>query len=747
MQQKVKYVCMKKYYLSFGFLLSMLNTLHSQTYPGYRTGNYTGVNGVVFNPANIADNRFVWDVNVIAINGFAGTDQSGLRFKDITRSFNADSLKSRLLSGNDHLKSLSYADVLGPSVMFSLTPKTAIALTTRSRVFANGRDINGNLVNAIIDGGTTTTGLPFTLNNNMLVHATGWTELGGSVGQVLSNKGSRNFFKAGISLKYLAGTADSYLSTNGFTGTVIGGGNNSLTATTGTISINTTEANFNDYKFKDFFKFNGHGIGGDIGFIYEFRPQADYSMYTTDRFANKYKLKIAASLLDVGRIKFNRSSNQSANYTVNIPAGQTFELNRFADRSINDYKAILDESAYFTGTPVSNSYKVSLPATIHTEVDYMVAGGFAVNAAARFAINREDALAQYFYDAYSVTPRWENSMFSVQLPLSYNDLTQFNAGIAFRVGPFFIGSGSVLSALVHDSRQADLHVGVHFGMQYKKKVKPDADKDGVYDDVDKCPNVAGLARYNGCPIPDTDGDGINDEMDSCKTVAGVQRYNGCPIPDTDGDGVNDEEDSCKDVAGLKKFNGCPDTDGDGIMDKDDKCPTVAGSEKYAGCPVPDTDKDGIPDDVDLCPNDPGPASSKGCPVEKVVVQITADFKNIEFDFGKATIRHESDTILAKAARTMMEQIGNSNFYIDGYTDNKGSAAFNKKLSKARAQAVANMLIANGVDKSRIIVRGFGKDNPICDNKTEEGRQCNRRVEVVIRNVNQKEEKRGIKIKP
>jgi outer membrane protein OmpA-like peptidoglycan-associated protein len=69
----------------------------------------------------------------------------------------------------------------------------------------------------------------------------------------------------------------------------------------------------------------------------------------------------------------------------------------------------------------------------------------------------------------------------------------------------------------------------------------------------------------------------------------------------------------------------------------------------------------VPDDEDLCPNDPGPASSKGCPVEKVVVQITADFRNILFDYGKATIRQESDAILSKAARTMIEQIGNSNF--------------------------------------------------------------------------------------
>jgi outer membrane protein OmpA-like peptidoglycan-associated protein len=737
---------MSKFYIVLLFILGAVGITSAQTYPGYRTSNYSGVNGVVFNPANIADNRFKWDVNIFAINGFIGTNQSGLKFSDITRSFNADSLKSKLLRGSTNLNSLSYVDVLGPSVMFSLSPKTSLAFTTRSRVFANGSNINGNLAGAILDGGTTATGIPFNFNTKMLVHATGWTEIGGSIGQVFTPKASHSFFKGGITLKYIAGTADSYLSTNNLAGTVNGSGNTFLTATTGSIAFNTTAANFGDYKIADFFKFNGHGVGGDIGFVYEWRPTADYSMYVTDRFANKYKLKISASLLDVGRISFDRSNNQAASYAVNIPPAGSFALNQFAGKSVKDYKAIFDGSPYFTGTAVSSSYKVNLPTTVHAEIDLMVGGGFALNAAGQFTTNKTGTLSLYYYNAYSFTPRWENRMFSVELPLSYNELTQFNAGLAFRAGPFFVGSGTILSALVHDSRQADMHIGFHFGMQYKKKIKPDSDKDGVYDDKDKCPTVSGFARYDGCPIPDTDMDGINDEEDSCKTVAGVVRYHGCPIPDTDGDGVNDEEDACKTVAGLKKFDGCPDTDGDGIPDKNDKCPTVAGVEKYMGCPVPDTDGDGIPDDQDLCPNERGPASSRGCPVEKIVIQITADFKNILFDYGKSTIRPQSDTILAHAAKVMAEQIPNSNFYIDGYTDNKGKIAINKKLSKARAQAVANALIAHGVDKSRVIARGFGKDNPMCDNKTEAGRQCNRRVEVVIRNVNQREEQKSIKVK-
>jgi outer membrane protein OmpA-like peptidoglycan-associated protein len=730
--------------LSCLLLISVLT--HAQTFSGYRTGNYTGVNGVFFNPASIADNRYQWDVNIFAVNGFVGNNQSGLRFSDITRSFNADSLKSRLLRGNAHVNSLSYVDVLGPSFMISLSPRTSVALTTRSRVFANGRDIDGNLAGTLLDKGQTTANLPFTINSNGLVHATGWTEIGGSLGQVFTNKESHHFFKGGITLKYIAGTADSYIAMDNFAGTVAGPGNTYLTNTTGTLALNTTAADLSDYKFKDFFKFNGHGFGGDLGFVYEYRPAADYSMYTTDRWANKYKLRIAASLLDFGRVRFDRSSNQAAFYNVQIPAGQNFYLAQFAGKSVQQYKAILDASPYFSGTDQRTSYDVDLPTTIQADIDYLVAGGFGLNVAGQFSTNKNGGFNLYHYNSYSFTPRWENSLFSVELPFNYNDLTKFNAGVAFRAGPFFIGSGSVLSALVHDSKQADLHVGVHFGMQYKKKIKPDTDKDGVYDDVDKCPTVAGLQRYQGCPIPDTDGDGVNDEEDSCKTVAGVLRYHGCPIPDTDGDGVNDEEDSCKDVAGLSQFHGCPDTDGDGIPDKDDKCPTVAGVAQYQGCPVPDRDHDGTPDDQDLCPDDAGPAASKGCPEAKVVLSITANFKNILFDYGKATIRHESDTILTHAARIMNEQIPNSRFYVDGYTDNRGSVAVNKRLSAQRAQAVVNALIAAGVDKSRLKARGFGKENPICDNKTEAGRQCNRRVEVSIRNIDQREEQKSIKLR-
>jgi outer membrane protein OmpA-like peptidoglycan-associated protein len=748
---------MKKIYLAILLSIIVPQCLLAQTYPGYRNSNYTGVNGVFFNPANIADSRYKFDINLFSVNGFVGNDQASLGIKDVTRTFNSDSLKRYLFGGNKpNLNSLINTDFYGPSVMFNASKRTAIAITTRARVFSNARNIDGSLAQSFIDGGSASSGVAYPTSftaSNSVINAAAWSELGFSLSTVFSKEKSMNCLKGGFSVKYLSGTANAYLSMNSLNGTVANGVNGTyLTNTIGNIDINTTDANLGNYQFKDFFKFNGHGIGVDLGLVYEFRPNEmtkDNNKYVDDRFDNKYKLKVGVALLDVGNIKFEKSAASSASYSVNIPAGQQFLLSKFKDQPISNYKPILDTSAYFVQTASNgDKYTVVLPTTLQVSADYNINDKFFVTAAAQMAFSEKKNLNLYAYNSYTLSPRFETRSFGVAVPVNYNDLTHVNVGLSLRAGPFFVGSGSFFTALFGSSKQADIHTGFHIGIPYKKVMKPDTDADGFFDDVDKCPTVFGIARYGGCPIPDTDGDSINDEEDKCPTAFGLAKYAGCPIPDTDGDGINDEMDKCPTVAGTAKYEGCPvpDTDGDGINDEMDKCPTVAGIAKYNGCPPPDTDGDGVNDDVDVCPNEAGPASSKGCPPEKIAVQITAEFTNVLFDFGKATIRPESLEIIVRAAKVMNEEIPNSTFYIDGYTDNVGSAAANKTLSRKRAQSVADALVYAGIEKSRIMARGLGKDNPKCDNKTKEGQQCNRRVEVTIRNINQKEEKVGYKLK-
>lgn len=282
---------------------------------------------------------------------------------------------------------------------------------------------------------------------------------------------------------------------------------------------------------------------------------------------------------------------------------------------------------------------------------------------------------------------------------------------------------------------------------------PDTDGDGIMDKADECPDKAGLAQFNGCP--DKDNDGVPDKLDECPDSAGKAEFNGCP--DRDGDGVQDKRDDCPDVVGPVQFNGCPDTDGDGISDKMDPCPAVAGPPYAMGCP--DSDKDSVPDALDACPQTPGPRAANGCPdtdgdgisdnfdkcpavagvagnngcpeLKKEEQEIlTAAFEALEFASGKDVISRESYASL-NALAELLKKNPNWKLQIDGHTDNVGNAKTNTLLSQKRANAVKKYLSSKGVAATRINAKGYGSSKPIADNKTPEGRDRNRRVEMTV----------------
>jgi outer membrane protein OmpA-like peptidoglycan-associated protein len=350
--------------------------------------------------------------------------------------------------------------------------------------------------------------------------------------------------------------------------------------------------------------------------------------------------------------------------------------------------------------------------------------GVAVPTAKRLLLETDVAInVKMLKDKYFVVP-----YFTIGAGASMYGGTYFATYAPIGLGmQFKLGNDNFLTTnFVHRTAMSSLatnHLSYNIGIVSPIKDRPepvkvtpppppppapekDSDNDGLVDSKDKCPTVAGVAKYDGCPVPDTDNDGVNDENDKCPTVKGLAKYQGCPIPDTDKDGVNDEE---------------------------DKCPTVAGVARYQGCPVPDTDNDGVNDEEDKCPTLAGVKENNGCPAikQEVAKTVTDGAKKITFVTGSAKLASSSFKGLNKVAKALNED-ANLKLTVEGHCDNTGTDAINDPLSENRAKSVQTYLTTKGkVDAAKIMVAGFGSKNPIADNKTAKGRAANRRVELKL----------------
>jgi len=263
----------------------------------------------------------------------------------------------------------------------------------------------------------------------------------------------------------------------------------------------------------------------------------------------------------------------------------------------------------------------------------------------------------------------------------------------------------------------------------------DQDRDGIEDAADKCPTVAGIAAMQGCP--DQDGDGLQDAEDKCPMLKGPAERKGCP--DTDEDGLDDSADKCPTEAGPVDRQGCPtkDSDNDGILDEQDSCPKDAGLPELKGCPAKDTDGDTVADHLDNCINQAGPADNQGCPAEQkqliAIKQDRIDIKDkVYFDTSQATIQARSNALLDQMAKVLGEHPEILKVVIEGHTDDRGPADFNRTLSQQRADAVRDYLVKKGVATDRLETQGFGPDRPVQPNTTSEGRAANRRVDFLTR---------------
>jgi len=667
-----------------------------QSFVGYGYDNYSGVNSILLNPGNLAGSKYKVNVNLISLSGLAGNNAYELDKKNLfTLKF------SHLSEGNGYYKATNTSykyvylntDILGPSAMFNIDRKDAIGITTRVRSIGNLFNLSDPLFRLMgnPDASYYNTNI---INRSLQFKTMSFAEVGLSYGRILKQT-DKYRLKAGITGKYISGIAYGSISTGQMNLNI--DPTNKVTNFTGDVDVRYS-ANMdnlgNGASIQDALtKHNGNGWGVDLGLVYEWKPTED-----------PYKLRLGLSLTDLGSVNFTNSPNGQS-YMVTLNGHNTSELNKADSESVNQYFTRLQDSGLVVAKGASPKIKAKLPTALHLNADYHVYKRLFINADILFntVANTNQVTPNYITTA-TITPRLEKKWFSIYSPVSYNAQGQLNWGAGVRVGPLFVGSGSVMSNLIKSRIQhADVHVGLTVPIfqhrkdeEKKKKEKEDKKKaDTLYKKI--------IITH-----------------------------------DRDSDGVVDEKDACPDSAGPIQLLGCPDSDGDGVPNNKDKCPGVKGSPNFEGCPAPDSDGDGVNDDDDKCPLVKGTKANSGCPPIRadLMMSVSRASNRIFFVRAKANLEKnclkELDHVVAvlKADSTLK-------LVIQGHTDSEGTDERNAALSVRRAMAVKKYLMSHGIAEGRLETHGYGAHRPIASNETAEGMAQNRRVEMILRNWQKK----------
>jgi outer membrane protein OmpA-like peptidoglycan-associated protein len=781
---------MKRYIFNLLVLIISFNSFTQQGNTSVMYDNYINCFYGVQNPSTLVDSRskmsFYTGFNYASASNFYAPDYP--LFEDM--DFGGKIYENRK---SGYQKRSSDYDVFGAKIDYN--SKNSFGYVYRFRTFTNYTGITEtwNENAAYNYQNNNAVGIPINIEGFSYANMR-FTEHALSYGRVIFDRETKAL-KAGISMKFLNGLNARYLYADKGSMTFLDPDNDE-------VKVNDAEFSFGRENNNDQEKYKNRGLGFDIGITYEYRPDFEKQYYDMDgeegivrNDINKYKLKLFASITDIGYVNYMKDTN-TYNFSLDnslLDVNQIYNVDFDFQGPTSFIKNNVLNQPFSAPLPKQESkFKMNLPTTLHLGADYNIKNNWyaSYNMSIPMNLFKDPTRVSYSFIT-TLTPRFEKPLYSVMTPLSIVGNGKAYVGLAGRLMLWgysvYLGSNNIMYMF---GQKASLTRSVYFGVSYNilYKTPKDRDFDKVSDFKDQCPDDKGPWSLLGCP--DTDKDGILDKDDYCVYDAGSIKTRGCP--DTDSDGIIDLNDRCPNEKGLGVHLGCPDRDFDGVIDVADKCPDVPGIELNNGCPIEnpgcclDNDGDGVTNAKDKCPDFAGSVYNEGCPIDKENIdKINLNDKKEDKDpnhtdnqmsqnvqsngNGNQNVQTENDQVINSSQElqsvfadknvvktlTLYFNVDQSNidkeeqkrfnefmdgikdkkdvsFVILGHTDRDGSLDYNLILSMKRAETVKRKISDRGYKKDLIEVYYFGESKALYkDDYSAEQKQMSRKVEINV----------------
>lgn len=433
-----------------------VSVLAQEHFSGINTSQRTGIINAGTNPAELANFSTTYDVNILSISVKGANNNVG--FNDLLGS---DDFTDILFEGNGTVDLRLDGEIYGPSIAYKMKD-WAFAFSTKAYTKLDLVDVDTNLGDALTGSAVSSflTGSSFiNSTDNQRVTGTSWGEIGISAAHTLYED-SDHKFNAGVTFKILFPGSYVNFGADQFTGTI--------TNTLGDLELTDTQADLNiaysgnlgeDFtEFNDYFKSlfgKPNGFAADLGVNYQLK----------DNGGDTYKLNVGLALRNLGGMTFDSANNSETSYTLSIQGAESLNLNQFQNaKSMKDVENILLATGYLDKTEnTQTSFKVKLPTLFSAYADVKVIPSLYVTAYTQLKVKKDDGNDQIAgQNIFTVTPRYTVKNYEVYVPFSQSEFSGFATGIGFRAYGFFLGSGSAITALLSDSKQADAYLGYSF---------------------------------------------------------------------------------------------------------------------------------------------------------------------------------------------------------------------------------------------------------------------------------------------
>ena len=421
-------------------------------FAGINTSSRVGILNGSLNPAEFANLSKKFEVNAFGVSFNVANNKIG--FSDLNSNANLETL---IFTGTEPVNMRLDGEILGPGVAMKWM-KWGFAVTTKAHANFNVIDVDPAIGDAIANDNLILNTTILNSSYNQRLNGVAYGEVDLSAARNLFEN-EQHSFSAGLTLKILFPGSYSNFGLNNLNGQITENLSGAYLTTNSPATLNIAYSgnlansftNFNDYGKSIFGGLNG--MAADIGFNYRWKGGD-----------KEYKINSGISIRNMGSMTFKDSNNQSTNYVLNIPSSDPLDLQQFSNvNNLRDVEAILLADGYLTKTSGEKDFKVKLPTMLSLYADVKIIPKFYVSVFTQQKLNKDENNSQITsQNVLSLTPRFTLGFLEAWSTWSNNEISGLSGGLGFRFYGFYIGSSSILTAVINDSKQADIYTGYRY---------------------------------------------------------------------------------------------------------------------------------------------------------------------------------------------------------------------------------------------------------------------------------------------